>query len=386
MIYSFPSHSLELLLHKDLARFRRAHVTAREGTMTYNVDFSRSFRSAAWALARVCCVGLLFLGATNCLPAASDDTGGSGGGNGGTTGTPTTTPSGGNTSLITTPSGGGTTYTPQTTTPTGGSTYTPPKTTTPTGGSTYTSPTGGVTYTAPTYTTSTGGATYTPPTYTTPTGGTTSTPPVTTTPTPTGGTASSTPTGTTVTFVSGKASGAMVGYGWVAMGSADTVSDPTCGPGKTPITSATPCMTSTTWSSPGSLCISGTVPALGTPPDYTGNWGVSVGVNSDTIVGGGLGQSFSSITIAVSGSPSTGLRAMVHKKGDPDATSYCATLTAGAMPFTSFSTTCYTPASPGVAITAADVSNIDKISVQVSSGTAAITVSSLCITGITFAK
>jgi ABC-type polysaccharide/polyol phosphate export permease len=77
---------------------------------------------------------------------------------------------------------------------------------------------------------------------------------------------------------------------------------------------------------------------------------------------------------------------MVHKKGDPDATSYCATLTAGAMPFTSFSTTCYTPASPGVAITAADVSIIDKISVQVSSGTAAITVASLCITGITFAK
>jgi hypothetical protein len=189
-----------------------------------------------------------------------------------------------------------------------------------------------------------------------------------------------------VTFASGKASGAMVGYGWVAMGSADSVTDPTCGPGKTPITSATPCTTSTTWNSPTALCITGNVPALGTPPDYTGNWGVSVGVNADTIVGGGLAQSFTSITIAVSGSPSTGLRAVVHKKGDPDATSYCATLTAGAMPLTSFSTTCYNTATPGTAITAADVPSIDKISVQVSSGAAAIAVTSLCITGITFAK
>jgi hypothetical protein len=186
-----------------------------------------------------------------------------------------------------------------------------------------------------------------------------------------------------VTFAAGKAQGAMVGYGWVALGSLDSITDPKCGTAA--ITAAAPCTTSTTWSSPSSLCISGTVPPLGTPPDYTGNWGVSVGVNADTALGG-LGQSFSSITIAVSGSPSTGLRAMVHKKGDPDATSYCATLTSGAMPLTSFSTTCYTPAAPGVAITAADVPNIDKISVQVSSGTTAITVSSLCITGITFAK
>jgi hypothetical protein len=221
-----------------------------------------------------------------------------------------------------------------------------------------------------------------------PTGGTIIVNPTggTTTVTPTGGTASSVPTGTTVTFASGKASGAMVGYGWVAMGSADSVTDPTCGPGKTPITSATPCTTSTTWNSPTALCITGNVPALGTPPDYTGNWGVSVGVNADTIVGGGLAQSFTSITIAVSGSPSTGLRAVVHKKGDPDATSYCATLTAGAMPLTSFSTTCYNTATPGTAITAADVPSIDKISVQVSSGAAAIAVTSLCITGITFAK
>jgi hypothetical protein len=189
-----------------------------------------------------------------------------------------------------------------------------------------------------------------------------------------------------VTFASGKAAGAMTGYGWVALGTADTISSPTCGTAT--ITNAAPCLTSTTWNSTTALCITGSVPALGTPPDYTGNWGVSVGVNStDSTPSGGLGQSFSSVTITVSGSPGSGLRALVHRKGDPAATSYCATLTSGtAMPLTSFSTTCYTPASPGTAITTTDVPNIDQISVQVSSGTAAITVSNLCITGITFAK
>jgi hypothetical protein len=190
-----------------------------------------------------------------------------------------------------------------------------------------------------------------------------------------------------VTFASGKAAGAMTGYGWVALGSADTVTDPTCGPSKAAITSAAPCATSTNWSTTTGLCITGSIPALGTPPDYTGNWGVSVGVNAGPAAGTGLGQSFASITIAVAGSPATGLRAMVHRSGDPDATSYCYALTPGtAIPLTSFSTTCYNTATPGTALTAADVPKIDKVSVQVSSGAAAISVASLCINGITFAN
>jgi hypothetical protein len=351
-----------------------------------DIDFSRSFGSAAWALARVCCVGFLFLGTTNCLPASPDDTGGTGGGNSSTGGnggnssssssSHSSQASGGNTSSSSTPSGGGNTYasTSHSSSASGGNTYASTSSSTQSGG--------GNTYASTSSSTQSGGGnTYASSTSSPPTGGTTtqSSPP------PTGGTPSSTPTGTTVTFAAGKAQGAMVGYGWVALGTADTITDPTCGPAKTAISAAASCLTSTNWSSASALCVTGTVPALGTPPDYTGNWGLSVGVNADTALGG-LGQSFSSITIAVSGSPSSGLRAMVHKKGDPDATSYCATLTSGAMPLTSFSTTCYTPAAPGTPITAADVPNIDKISVQVSSGTAAIAVSNLCITGITFAK
>ena len=201
-----------------------------------------------------------------------------------------------------------------------------------------------------------------------------------------GGSTSNAPSGTTVTFANGKAQGAITGYGWLALGAADALTDPTCGPGKMPITNTAPCPSSTNWNSPTALCVSGPIPALGTPPDYAGNWGIMLGVNSADPMGV-IGQSFSTMAITVTGLPLVGLRAMVHKRGDPDSTSYCAVLTSGtAMPLAYFSTACYTPTSPGIAITAADVPNIDKIGVQVSSGAAAIAVTNLCITGITFAK
>jgi len=187
-----------------------------------------------------------------------------------------------------------------------------------------------------------------------------------------------------VTFLNGKAVGAMTGYGWVALGSADSVSDPTCS-GK-PITAAAPCATTTTWASPGSLCLSGSIPALGTPPDYTANYGVVVGVNATDPAGAGLGQAFTSVTITTTGGPSSGVRAQIHKLGDPDATSYCATLASGtAIPLTKFATDCYNTTPTGV-YAAADIPKIDKVSVEVFSASTAITVTSLCITGITFAK
>jgi len=187
-----------------------------------------------------------------------------------------------------------------------------------------------------------------------------------------------------VTFAGGKAEGAMTGYAWVALGSADTISDPTCG--GTSITNAAPCATLPTWSSSTALCISGSIPALApTNPDYAGNPGISVGVNADAM-GGTLGQSFSSMTIALTGSPGSGLRAMLHKKGDSEATFYCLAVTSGPMTFTSFNTKCFDTPPDGVALTAADVPNIDKISVQVASTSSPITVSNLCITGITFAN
>ena len=127
--------------------------------------------------------------------------------------------------------------------------------------------------------------------------------------------------------------------------------------------------------------MTGSVPALdATTPDYTGNWGESLGVNSgdpDTTI---LGQSFTTISFTLTGKPSTGLRAVVSV----GTTDYCSPITTGALTLTSFSTTCYDTAKPGTALTAADVKNITKVSVQVTSTTTAITVTDLCLTGITF--
>ena len=276
-----------------------------------------------------------------------------------TGGTPGVTPATGGTPAVGLPTGG----TPAVGQPTGG------RATVATGGSPVTVATGGAHVITPT----TGGT----PGVITETGGA----PVVTAPT---GGAGAVNTGKTVTFTTGKAAGAMSGWAFVAMGTTDTVSDPTCGTAKALITEAAPCATTTNWSTTASLCVTGSVP-IADAPTYA-SWGLSIGVNASATDGVGLGQSFSSVTIAVTGSPLTGLRATVHKAGEAAKVSYCATLTPGtAIPLTSFITDCYNgTAAIGTKITAADVPNIDKIGVQVSSGTVAIPVTNLCITGITF--
>jgi len=233
-------------------------------------------------------------------------------------------------------------------------------------------------------------------TTTTPIAATGGTPVVTTTAvTATGGTpvtttaAASVNTGKTVTFATGKGVGAMTGYGFVSLGSGDTVSSPTCGAAKAAITSAAPCAASPNWSSATALCVSGAIPALPAAPtatDYAANWGVSVGLNVTDPATAGLGAvAFTSIAATLTGTPITGLRMTLHRKGDPDSTSYCSAVTSGtAVPFTSFATDCYNTVPVGK-LTAADIPLIDKVSIQVSStSTAAITVTDLCITGITF--
>jgi hypothetical protein len=201
-----------------------------------------------------------------------------------------------------------------------------------------------------------------------------------------GGTSTSGPPAAgSVTFKNGKAFGAMTGYGWVGCGSADSVSDPLCGTKKFVPNTACPALT---WTSKDALCLTGSIPALdASNPDYTNNWGISFGVNATEAVNGTLAQSYSSISFTLTGAPLTGLRAQVHKKGDPENVSYCAALTSGAvLPLTSFTTACYDTLEPGTALTAADVPEIDKINVQVHSDVSAITVSNLCLTGITLTK
>jgi hypothetical protein len=302
---------------------------------------------------KTCNSGLQCNSASICVPSSSSGGSGAGGTNdtGGTTSTGGNKDTGGTTS--TTSSGG--------TSDTGG--------TTNTGG---TSDTGG--------TSSSGGTSDTGGT--TNTGGTSSN----------GGSSGTVPAGCTAssstteaTFCNGLAMGAMTGYGWVALGSADTLTEPTCDAAKAAITSAAPCLANTNWSKPDALCMSGSIPALpgdAGATDYSSNWGVQVGVNAKD-PSAALGSNWKTITFDVTGSPSSGLRAVLHKAGDPDSTGYCYAMTPGtALKITDFNSKCWD--SSGTALTEADAGSIDKMGVQVTSTATAITVSSLCLTKITF--
>lgn len=196
-------------------------------------------------------------------------------------------------------------------------------------------------------------------------------------------------TGKTVTFKAGKATGAMSGYAYVALGSLDKVTSPTCGAAE--ITNAIPCASGTTWAADTTLCVTGSIPALPASPvdaDYKANWGLSIGINATDPATGGLNQAHSSIAFTFTGAPAG---ATLQAQVQVGASTYCydglvpasAAVTSGiAIPLTSFRTACY--GTTGAALTAASVPNIDKIALQVTSAKTAITVTSLCISGITF--
>ena len=215
------------------------------------------------------------------------------------------------------------------------------------------------------------------------------------------------PSGGSVNFCNGKAQGAMTGYGWVALGSLDVISDPTCDTDKHLITKANACGTTTNWNSSDGLCASASIPALPSPAaqaDYDANWGIEIGVNTSEppAASGGttLGGSYTGVTFTVTGTyPTGGLRAQVHRKGDGDNGVFCANMTSGTkISLDQFSTQCWTgcpggPQAPAglnttsgtcYALTAADVPNIDHAHVQVYSTSAAITVNNLCLKSIVF--
>jgi hypothetical protein len=201
--------------------------------------------------------------------------------------------------------------------------------------------------------------------------------------------------GNAVTFSSGAAVGLMSGYGWIAMGTdGDAATSPTCGTTApyTNISAAAPCTTQTQWDSTSALCITGTIAALSaTTPDYSGNWGLEVGANANSDGTSPIGKSFSTISVAVSGTPTAGLRVDIGTTTSSSTAPYCASWTAGPIQLTSFNTECWNGASCAsstdgkcVQLQASDVPNITKVMIQVPSTTSAITVNELCMTGITF--
>jgi hypothetical protein len=221
-----------------------------------------------------------------------------------------------------------------------------------------------------------------------------------------------TPGADSVCFSGGLAAGVLSGYGWIALGALDTATSPVCATDPSDltktqtITSAIPCPTtgSTVWdsSNPNALCISGSIPKVttlagATSPDYDQDWGLQIGLNSSAPpvdyngAGTTLGKTYTHITFTTSGTitpaNTSGIRAEIHTSTQGTSTSnYCATMTSGkAITLTSFNTKCYDSPADGVALTAADVPNIDKIGVQISSDTGAdYAVSNFCLTGVTF--
>lgn len=197
---------------------------------------------------------------------------------------------------------------------------------------------------------------------------------------------------TTVCFHNGQAQGPMTGWGWVSLGLQDTLTDPTCDTDNHAITNANACTTTTNWNATDALCITGNIPALPATPlqsDYDNNWGVQIGVNTSEPPGITLGQSYASITITVTGQPSSGLRAELHIKGDPAGTTYCANMTSGkSIQLSTFNKQCW---NVGTAqydssqdLAASSIQNIDKVGIQVSSTQNQISVSNLCLTSIAF--
>jgi hypothetical protein len=189
----------------------------------------------------------------------------------------------------------------------------------------------------------------------------------------------------TVSFQYGAAYGPITGFGWIALGALDWVTDPTCGYYGAAITKTAPCLDTTNWNSPTALCVSATIPALPALPtqdDYNNNWGIQIGVNANEIPGFPIGRAYSTIAMSLSGSPTAGLRIELHRAGDSEATTYCANNTGAPIPLTAFNTACWD--NTGTAFTATDAPLIDKVGVQVSSTLAAITVANLCLNSITF--
>jgi hypothetical protein len=198
-----------------------------------------------------------------------------------------------------------------------------------------------------------------------------------------------------VGFCNGQAQGAMTGWGWVALGELASLTSPVCdntangGGASEPISNQNPCPAAggrTVWSAIDALCISGYIPII-VGGDYTSNWGIQVGWGAAEPPGPILGRPFTKVAFAWRGSiapMNSAIRGLIHRSGDADSISYCATIQSGGpVALTAFNTRCWD--NTGIFLTAEDVLKIDKMGVQVSSNDKqAFTVTDFCLTGVRF--
>jgi len=206
-----------------------------------------------------------------------------------------------------------------------------------------------------------------------------------------------------VTFANGQGVGVMTGYGWVNLGSADTVTTPVCSADPTtpsitrPITGGQtspglcPETDATVWSNPDrGLCLSGAIPLANS--DWENDWGIRVSADVD-VAGGTLGKRYTTVAFSYNSSGVTpanpAIRGVIHVKDDPAGadTWYCAVIQPGeAVSLTAFNPDCWWPNFPGN-LTEDQIPNIDEIGIQIpSDNSSGYTISDLCWTGITLSN
>lgn len=185
---------------------------------------------------------------------------------------------------------------------------------------------------------------------------------------------------TTVTFAAGQGVGAMTGPGWIALGSQDTLTSSGC---PTKVSGTSRCAL-IVWTSPNSLCASGSVPIV-SGGDYADNWGIEIGVDATNPPDTQIGMAYSTIALNFTGLPTTDLSITLHRLGDMSTTTYCHSAVTSGMAYllNSFNTQCY--GTGGVQFTSTDAVKIDQVGLQAtSSATGAFTLSDLCLDSIMF--
>jgi hypothetical protein len=131
---------------------------------------------------------------------------------------------------------------------------------------------------------------------------------------------------------------------------------------------STSCVNTSTLCAAGSTALAGATYAC---------YGSGFGFNT-----GGVAIGTTGVSLTLSGTLPAGGGQIILVSG---ATSYCALFTtAGAqtIPYSMFSTTCYTPTTPGTVLPAG--STVDKLNVQVSSSSTVTQTWSLCLAGVKF--
>jgi hypothetical protein len=191
-----------------------------------------------------------------------------------------------------------------------------------------------------------------------------------------------------ICFKDGRAQGLMTGAAWANIGDQDTLESPTCGINHETIDYRHPCADDFVWPTSDRLCVRGRIPSLPLQPisDAPDNWGANLGVNAaapnDSV--GALSASYKNVAFTFSGTPNNGLRAIIHRKGDPAWVTYCmdGLVSNKALVLTKFSTKCWGDTS-SVDLAPKDVTKIDQIGVEIPSRASDVDLD-FCLTRITF--